>query len=151
MFKVVKTYKDLPAAHRQHKHVGHCRQIHGHNWGFDITFTCEVLDENGFVVDVGKLKPIKQRLEALFDHTTLINADDPLLHTFKDMDAAETLSLVIVPNCGMEKLAELVFRDATSILVATFPSGVTHRKLRVLEVVCWEDSKNKASFKPDSV
>lgn len=146
MITVTKSYVDLPAAHRQHLHDGHCRQIHGHNWSFDITFGCAKLDTNGFVVDVGKLKPLKERMEKLFDHTLLINGDDPLLEMFKQQDAEGLVSLVIVPNCGMEKLAELVFIHAKVILQTHFIEDVNNRDLQVVEVVCWEDSKNRSTY-----
>ena len=63
-----KTYSDIPFAHRQHLHDGHCAFVHGHNWDISITFGCEKTDENGFVVDFGKLKFIKEWLNANLDH-----------------------------------------------------------------------------------
>ena len=54
-----KTYFDVPFAHRQHLHDGHCSFVHGHNWDIRVTFGCERTDENGFVVDFGKLKFLK--------------------------------------------------------------------------------------------
>ena len=146
MITVTKSWRDLPAAHRQPNHDGHCRLIHGHNWGFDITFGCDALDGNGFVVDVGKLKPIKDRLVSLFDHTLLINGDDPLLGRFRGMDEEGLIALVIVPNCGMDGLSKMGARDAQQILeVLTEKDG---RKVFVHEVVCWEDGKNRASYLP---
>ena len=56
MMTCSKTYSDLPFAHRQHRHAGHCSLIHGHNWELKITFACEEFDKNGFVVDFGNLK-----------------------------------------------------------------------------------------------
>src|SRR3954469_25867664 len=100
MYAVTKTYRDLPAAHRQPFHEGHCKLVHGHNWRFDITFSCEELDSNGFVVDVGKLGWIKLLLEDTFDHTLLINRNDPKLSLFKDGFDAGLWKLVIVDNCG---------------------------------------------------
>ena len=58
-----KTYFDVPFAHRQHLHDGHCSFIHGHNWDIRVTFGCERTDENGFVVDFGKLKFLKAWIE----------------------------------------------------------------------------------------
>ena len=147
MFTVTKQYRDLPAAHRQPKHDGHCRQIHGHNWGFDITFTCETLDSNGFVVDVGRLKQVKQYLERMFDHTLLINGDDPLLDMFKEWDEQKLVSLVVVKNCGMEALAALVHRDVQGLIPVMGPDHL-ERGLAVTQVVCWEDGKNSATYRP---
>jgi 6-pyruvoyltetrahydropterin/6-carboxytetrahydropterin synthase len=146
MHTVTKSYRDLPAAHRQPKHDGHCRLIHGHNWGFDIVFVCEQLDENGFVIDVGKLKPVKAWLEYNFDHTLLLNVDDPSLHLLTTQLGQEFARVVPVLNCGMEGLAKFVFESLESLLETQFPDDVCDRALSVIEVVCWEDSKNRASY-----
>jgi 6-pyruvoyltetrahydropterin/6-carboxytetrahydropterin synthase len=60
MLTCKKTYFDVPFAHRQHLHDGHCSFVHGHNWDISITFACDKTDENGFVVDFGKLKFLKK-------------------------------------------------------------------------------------------
>ena len=39
-----------------------------------------------WVMDFGGLKPIKAWLEDLFDHTLLINEDDPALQFFQEME-----------------------------------------------------------------
>ena len=142
MLTITKSWRDLPAAHRQPKHDGHCRLVHGHNWGFDVTIACEILDENGFVVDVGKLKSVRRRLEELFDHTLLINQDDGLLDRFREMDKEGLVKLVVVPNCGMEGLAAFVAGEIQYIL------DVEHmdRGVIVREVTCLEDSKNSATY-----
>jgi 6-pyruvoyltetrahydropterin/6-carboxytetrahydropterin synthase len=143
MQTITKSYRDLPAAHRQPNHDGHCRLIHGHNWGFDITIACDILDENGFVLDVGKMKSVKARLEELFDHTLLINYDDPLIEQFKAMDRTGLVALVLVPNCGMEGLAKFVCMDIQKVLENTFGQ---ERGLQVTSVVCFEDAKNVATY-----
>ena len=137
---VTKIYRDFPAAHRQPKHDGHCRMVHGHNWGFDITFACQKLDANGFVVDVGKLKKVKDFLTDKFDHTLLLNETDPLLLQTKNWPPCK---LVVVPNCGMEGLAKLVFDELNGMIKEI---DNTKRGLEVVQVICWEDSKNSATY-----
>lgn len=142
-FTVTKQYRDFPAAHRQPKHDGHCRLIHGHNWGWDITFGCARLDENGFVVDVGKLDRVKQFLVDHFDHTLLLNEDDVMVSVGSKNE--ETLALfskiVRVPNCGMEGLAKFVCENVQDQL----PRDQRYQ-LHVMKVTCWEDSKNSATY-----
>lgn len=144
----IKSYRDLPAAHRQPKHDGHCAQVHGHNWGFDLVFVADALDANGFVVDVGKLKSVKAWLEDHFDHTLLLNEDDPQLKLFSDMERAGLVKVVVVPNCGMEGLAHHVLLELNGLLDQVLMEGnlPNPRHVRVTEVVCWEDSKNRATF-----
>lgn len=149
-----KTYSNMPAAHRQHNHDGHCALIHGHNWSFEIEFSSERLDENGFVIDFGKLKFIKTWLEDKFDHTLLLNEDDPWLEYFMQKVAtvddsplglesgpACLAKIVVVENCGAEKLAEWVGKEVSKLL----PEGVW-----VSQCICYEDSKNKATWKHDA-
>jgi len=122
--------------------------IHGHNWAFDITFGCNFLDENGFVVDVGKLEPVKRFLVDYFDHTLLINVDDPAIPVGgEDEGWIEPFAKIVrVANCGMEGLAKWVFEEVQRIVVKEVP-GAKERGLLVVEVVCWEDSKNRATYR----
>lgn len=141
MFTVTKKYSDFPAAHRQPKHEGHCHFIHGHNWAWEITFTCDELDKNGFVVDVGGLDVVKRFFNDHFDHTLVVNGDDPLIDKgLKSLDELGFVQLVVVDNCGMEGLARFVFHQVNKI-VKDWGRG-----LKVINVRCWEDSKNSASY-----
>lgn len=151
MFTVTKTYRDLPAAHRQPNHKGHCRLIHGHNWGFDIEIGAAQLDECGFVVDVGALWLLKDFLVGHFDHTLLLNSDDPFLQHLQNsigglIDPGPFAKIVVVKSCGMEGLAEFVYRKTQSILVEA--DHLQQRGVHVRSVVCWEDSKNRATYRP---
>lgn len=141
MFTVTKRYQDLPAAHRQPNHPGHCRLIHGHNWAFDITFTAKEKDACGFVIDVGGLKPLKEALESKFDHQLLLNREDPELDRYAQ---DRFCRLTIVEDCSMEGLAELVFYLAQEVCNAF----EQNRDLKVVRVTCWEDSKNCATYEP---
>src|SRR5690554_5711471 len=76
MITCTKVYSDIPFAHQQHTHDGHCSFIHGHNWSIEVTFEASELDENGFVVDFGKLKFLKQWIEDNLDHACLLNESD---------------------------------------------------------------------------
>lgn len=161
-----KIYSDFPAAHRQHKHDGHCALIHGHNWSFEFVFACAALDANQFVVDFGKLKWLRNWLNKQFDHTLLLNADDPFLEYFTETlqemrpDCTSPSSLcfadiVIVPNCGAEGLAAWLLEKVNEL----FTSGeyVTEeerldflaRKVRVVAVTVFEDSKNSATVEAE--
>ena len=149
MHSVTKFYGDLPAAHRQPKHDGHCRLIHGHNWGFKITFTCADFDDCGFVIDVGKLKAVKAFLEDYFDHTLLLNDYDPLLVMTGEKSILAKLnsfaSIKFVPNCGMEGLAQFVLNKVNELIHDKHVDG-KDRGLICSRVTCFEDSKNFATF-----
>jgi 6-pyruvoyltetrahydropterin/6-carboxytetrahydropterin synthase len=139
-----KQYDNFPFAHRAPKHDGHCRLVHGHNWSFVITFAAEEVDENGFVIDFGKLKGLRKELEAWFDHTFLLNASDPLLGTFKSFLGNLFLNNVrAVRDCSCEGIAEMVFHLAEAVVVEQ-----SKGRVHVQRVVVYEDSKNSAAFEP---
>ena len=89
-YNCTKQYFNLPCAHRQHGHDGHCRFIHGYSRSFKFYFACNELDANNFVFDFGELKELKEHLEYMCDHTLLINEQDPYLEMLK---ATDTLSI----------------------------------------------------------
>lgn len=136
-----KQYTDIPWAHRQHKHDGHCALIHGHNWSLNITFACRETDGNGFVVDFGKLKYIKAWIENNLDHACIFNADDPLREKFAAVGGSAAWKIYTVPNCSCEGMAQHLF-DIFDSLVQQDTSGRAY--LVSLEVI--EDSKNSATF-----
>jgi 6-pyruvoyltetrahydropterin/6-carboxytetrahydropterin synthase len=78
MITCQKTYSDIPWAHRQHRHDGHCALIHGHNGSITLTFGCHAPDENGFVVDFGKLKFLQRWIDETLDHACVFSTEDPL-------------------------------------------------------------------------
>lgn len=162
MLTCSKKYRDFPFAHRQPNHAGHCKYIHGHNWGFDFTFQCEKVDACGFVIDFGSLGWLKAMLDDMFDHTLVLNIDDPYLDELKDMlgnttDPKFTISthpqfaqIKAIPNCGCEGIAEFLFEEVDRILRARskspeFPTGRVFLK----QVVVHEDDRNSATRRLD--
>jgi 6-pyruvoyltetrahydropterin/6-carboxytetrahydropterin synthase len=142
MLTCKKTYCDIPFAHRQHNHDGHCALIHGHNWGITLTFTCSETDKNGFVVDFGKLKYLKTWIDENLDHACLFNASDPE----KDALLASVGHLFkpyILPNSSCEGIAQHIH----SIFDAMVRKETANR-VWIVEVEIVEDSKNSACYRP---
>jgi len=146
MLTCTKIYRDYPFAHRAHNHDGHCKLIHGHNWTFEITFIAEVRDENGFVIDFGKLAGLKAQLDKIFDHTFLLNQADPLTDVFRRFTSENDLNnLRIVDDCSCEGIAALVWAISEK-----FVRDEELGRVRVKGVIVHEDSKNFASYEPDA-
>jgi len=140
-FSCSKSYEDFPCSHRQWRHEGHCRFVHGYSRSFTFWFTAKKLDLNGFVVDFSSLKPLDNRLKELFDHTFLINKDDPLLKYWEKLHDLDALDLRIMDNVGMEFTSKLIWRWANEYLQDK-DKGRTS---------CWkteskENKSNKASY-----
>ena len=140
MYSITKRLGPYPFAHRQPKHEGHCKLIHGHNWYFEVTLTSHNLDENGFVYDFGKFKPFKAVMENLFDHTLVLCHDDPELDFFRSRE--DLFDLTIVPSASCEGLAERVWN-----LLSTYlnDSDLTNEVI-FSRVRCFEDEKNTAIY-----
>jgi 6-pyruvoyltetrahydropterin/6-carboxytetrahydropterin synthase len=137
-----KTYVDIPFAHRAPFHDGHCALIHGHNWSFEITFIAREADANGFIVDFGKLQPLKENLMAMFDHKLVLNDNDPLAEKLIAFTAKWHISNIVrLPDCSCEGIAKFVFNLADG-----WVRLITDDRARALRVVVHEDAKNFASY-----
>ena len=140
-FTCSKHFEGYSCCHRQWKHSGHCRFVHGYSRSFTFWFAAVELDEFGFVVDFSSLKPIQNMLSKQFDHTFLVNEDDPLLGTWKKLHNEEAIDLRIMKNVGMESTSKLIWEWANSVLL--------ERDLG--RTCCWraqsnENQYNSASF-----
>ena len=140
MLTCTKTYFDIPFAHRQHMHDGHCSFIHGHNWDIRVTFSCEHTDANGFVVEFGKLKFLKAWIDDNLDHACAFSKNDPL----KDKliaAAPEAWKVFVCDECSCEGLARK-FYEVFNKLVGDATGG----RVSVISVEVSEDKKNTAIF-----
>ncbi len=136
-----KHFKGYPCSHRQWRHKGHCRFVHGYSRSFTFWFAAKKLDDFGFVVDFSSLKPLENRLKNQFDHTFLANFDDPCLEDWKRLHEREVIDLRIMDNVGMELTSKLVWEWANSLLLER-DNGRT---------CCWkaeshENDSNSASY-----
>jgi 6-pyruvoyltetrahydropterin/6-carboxytetrahydropterin synthase len=141
-----KIYADIPFAHRQHGHKGHCQLIHGHNWTFEILFAALELNDIGFVIDLGELNWIKELIENDFDHACLLCADDPLLPTIKRLNeeaGCRLFKLLILPSVSVEGIAEYLYSKINHRIL-----DITENRVSVKTVIVSENSKNAAIFNP---
>ncbi len=115
-FSCSKHFEGYPCCHRQWKHPGHCSFVHGYSRSFTFWFNSKTLDENGFVVDFSRFQDLEKKLKEHFDHTFLVNKDDPYMNFWTELHSKKALDLRIMENVGMESTAELVWGWANSIL-----------------------------------
>jgi 6-pyruvoyltetrahydropterin/6-carboxytetrahydropterin synthase len=142
-FKSTKRFSGFPCTHRQWRAESHCRFVHGYSREFYFEFAADSLTQEGWVVDFGGLKKIKDFLEYTFDHTFLVAQDDPELETFKDLDKKGVIMLRILPNPGMEGTAYFVYQEAAKILESLYG-----KRARITKVEVRENEKNSAFFEP---
>ncbi len=106
MITCTKKFESFPAAHRQYKHDGLCRVLHGHNFSFEIEFGCLERDENGFVIDFGKLDIIKNTLDDMFNHTFIVADSDPEAVLFESLQTKGLAKITWVPDVSCEGTAK---------------------------------------------
>ena len=126
-------------AFRQWRADSHCNLIHGYALQFELKFGGE-LDERNWIVDFGGLKPLKNWLAEMFDHTYLVAEDDPELETFKQLQEKNLVDLRIVPATGCERFAEMVFDFAQDLV-----NDLTDGRCWVQEVTVREHGHNSAT------
>ena len=59
----------------------------------------------------------RKKLKDYFDHTFLVNKDDPLLKYWKELNDLKALDLRIMENVGMENTAKLIWSWANDYLI----------------------------------
>ena len=143
-FKSTKKFSGFPCTHRQWKAQSHCRFVHGYSREFYFEFEASELTKEGWVVDFGGLKEIKEWLNHTFDHTFLASQDDPQLEEFKKLDQAQIIQLRVLPNPGMEGSAEYVYLEASRILKKSYGDRAWISLVKVSE-----NENNSAIYIPD--
>lgn len=142
-FRATKTYGHdlgLSCAFRQWRAESHCRFLHGYPLAFRLEFAAVELDGNGWVLDFGALRPVRDFLCATFDHKTAVAMDDPDLQRFDDASKAGVLDLVVLRWVGCEAFAALVFDWTAEWLRQQGHSP----RVRLLSVECREHGGNSA-------
>ena len=147
-----KSYYNLPVAHMQwfdcdqtgEPLTGPCAKWHGYDRSVHFEFSGEV-DEHGWIVGFGDLKPLKEFLEYYFDHTALIGADDPRLDKAYKAHADGLVDLRVLPyGVSMEMSSIFIWEQVNPFIYRT-----TGTRAYVSRVECREHEKNSALIEID--
>ncbi len=72
MYTIRKQFEFSASHQLSHLPSGHqCSRLHGHNYIVEVELQATELDNNGFVVDYGELKPFKEYIDSTLDHRHL--------------------------------------------------------------------------------
>lgn len=153
-YQSTKLFDNYSVAIRQHKAVhSHCQLLHGYALEFKVTFESldpdidKQLDEMNWIMDYGgfKSQPIgnglKDWMNDLWDHTTLIEGDDPYLDFFESAAIEGVLKLVVMDPIGAESAARITFEKFNEVLSKTGGG-----RLKVVKVECWEAKRNSSIY-----
>ena len=138
-FQSTKRFSGYSVAFRQYKaNHSHCQYIHGYSLEFIATFQGD-LDQYNWVNDFGIFSKngVKEKLKYLFDHTTLVDENDPELVTFQTLHHKNLIQMRIVENLSSEYFAKIVF----DIL-----SEHNTDLMKCIKVQCIENNNNSASY-----
>ena len=130
-------------AFRQWRADSHCNLIHGYALQFELTFGSTGLDEKNWVVDFGGLKPLKQWLEDTFDHKVVLDADDPHLQDFLELENKGLAQITILDGVGAEKFALHAWMFADKLV-----REMTDGRCWCEMAECSEHGSNSAIFTP---
>lgn len=81
MYSITKSFK-FEAAHRlMNMPKDHpCSNFHGHSYVVKVTISTPLINDQGMVIDFGKLKSFQKWLDDNFDHATILNPEDKELY-----------------------------------------------------------------------
>ncbi len=151
--KATKVFKYLPCGHAQYfdresdgSH-GECASVHGYDRSVEFTFAGDI-DEHGWIVPFGELKPIKDFLEYYFDHVTVLPADDPRIGQITDELTAPggiLGTLRILPSgVSMEMSSVFIWEHVNHYIYK-----VTNGRCYVERVRVYEHDRNDAMCEVD--
>lgn len=154
MYQSAKTFDNFSVALRQWKAKhSHCQLLHGYAFELKVWFTSneedidKQLDDMNWIVDYGGFKKspegngLRAWLDDIFDHTTLIEKDDPYLDYFQSGAQEGVMKLIIMEKMGAESVAKLVFDKFNEVLSKT-DAG----RCRVIRVECFENKNNSSIY-----
>jgi len=158
-YQSTKIFDNYSVALRQWRaQHSHCQLLHGYALKFKVWFEAndtsenDGLDEMNWIVDYGGFKNtdaeptpgngLKKWMNSMWDHTTLIEKDDPQLETFKYMEELGLCKLVVMDKMGAESCARMVYEHFNERLALT-DGG----RCKVVKVECWENNSNSSIYK----
>lgn len=149
-----KNFDNFSVALRQHKaQHSHCKLLHGYAFELKVWFASteedidKQLDDMNWIVDYGGFKKppqgngLRAWLDDMFDHTTLIEKDDPYLDFFQSAAQEGLMKLIIMDKMGAESVAKLVFDKFNDVLSKT-DAG----RCKVVRVECFENKNNSSIY-----
>jgi len=149
-----KKFDNFSVALRQWKaQHSHCQLLHGYAFEIKVWFASnqedieKQLDEMNWIVDYGgfKAQPVGNGLRAwmemMFDHTTLIEKDDPHKDIFEQLGQMGICKVHFLDRMGAESVAKLVFDKFNDVLSKT-DAG----RCKVIKVECFENKNNSSIY-----
>lgn len=152
MFYIGKLYDHTngwSACFRQPRATSHCRWLHGYPLAFKFTFGAKILNENDWVLDFGRLKPLKAHLADKYDHKLLVAETDPQLDFLTGLGGLDLANPIVLTGVGCEAFAKQEFDWASQFLRDNYQMSIDLRGLHLHAVEVREHGGNSATFEKD--
>ena len=132
---------EFDAAHRLMQHEGKCKNLHGHRYVVEASFSADTLDSVGRVIDFGV---IRERLGAWlddnWDHTTILYEKDRALGAAISDKTGQTI-FYLPENPSAENMALYLLNTVCPKLFSD--TGLACTSLRLYETPnCFVDVAN---------
>jgi len=125
----------IPVGHRLSKHLGRCQNFHGHNLLILLGISSKTLNHNDMVIDFYDLKVMVNEVLDEWDHTLLVNKNDPIANDSKYRDNFRIIAFDFDPTA--EKLSEVLFGVIKKIL---------DNNLKLEYVTIFENENSKVTY-----
>ena len=157
-YQSTKIFDNYSVAIRQWKAAhSHCELLHGYALKIKVWFESNEpleenqLDEMNWIMDYGGFKStdaeptpgngLKDWMNDMWDHTLLIEKDDPYLDFFESAAMEGICKLVVMDKMGAESCAKLVYDKFNDVMSKTGGGRV-----KVVKVECWEADRNSSIY-----
>jgi len=122
---------EFDAAHRLREHEGKCKNLHGHRYVVEASFSAPKLDSLGRVVDFAIIKEkLGGWIDSNWDHTVILWERDRELGEAIAAKTGQTI-YYLPGNPTAENMAHYLFHDICPKLFASL--GITCSALRLHE------------------
>lgn len=138
MYKVEKQFS-VPIGHRLSKHLGRCKNFHGHNMLILVGIRSSELNENDMVMDFSDLKQLVGEILDSWDHALFLNKEDTCTVVFNTEGEKQRIKYFDFDPTA-ERLSRYLFMEIKEKL----PFGIF-----IDYVTIYENERSKATYLED--
>ncbi len=121
MYHLAKEFK-FAMGHRLSKHMGLCKNFHGHNYTVGVGVRSNQLNDNGMVMDFSHLKAVVSGFLDSMDHAFMLNENDAeFINSIKQI--MPEMKLIRVPfEPTAENMAREIYEHIQITLEKMYPN-----------------------------
>ena len=131
---------EFDAGHRLRNHEGNCKNLHGHRYVIEASFTADALDSVGRVIDFGVIKQrLGEWIDFYWDHNVILWEEDRALGNSIQAETKQEI-FYLPSNPSAENMAHYLFHEVCPKLFGD--TGIACTSLRLYETPnCFVDVK----------